>query len=98
MVIGCDNNSITARSYHVTNCYTGRILRNDLFDSYGSGYGLGVLFGTTYLIHLAQDMDQWRVLVKTAVKVRVPLKAGNFLASRAVTTFSTRTMLLATGC
>jgi hypothetical protein len=32
-------------------------------------------------IHLAQDRDQWRVLVNTAMKFRVPLKEWNFLTS-----------------
>jgi len=28
---------------------------------------------------LAQDMDRWRVLLKTVMKLGVPLNAGNFL-------------------
>jgi hypothetical protein len=30
-------------------------------------------------MHLAQDRDQWRVLVNTVMNLQVPLKAGNFL-------------------
>jgi hypothetical protein len=30
-------------------------------------------------IHLAQDRDQWRVLVNTVMNLRIPKKAGNFL-------------------
>jgi hypothetical protein len=32
-------------------------------------------------IHLAQDRDQWRVLVNTVMKFRVPYKMGNLLTS-----------------
>jgi hypothetical protein len=32
-------------------------------------------------IHLAQDMDQWRVLVNTVMNLQVPYKAENFLTS-----------------
>jgi hypothetical protein len=33
------------------------------------------------LMHLAQDSDQWRAVVSTAMNLRVPLKAGNLLTS-----------------
>jgi hypothetical protein len=32
-------------------------------------------------IHLTQDKDQWQAVVKRVMKLRVPYKAGNFLAS-----------------
>jgi hypothetical protein len=32
-------------------------------------------------IHLAQDMNWWRALLNTAMGLRVPQKAGNFLSS-----------------
>jgi hypothetical protein len=33
------------------------------------------------LLHLAQDKDQWRVLVNKVMNLRVPEEAGNFLTS-----------------
>jgi hypothetical protein len=32
-------------------------------------------------MHLAQDRDQWRALVNTAMNLWVPHKVGNFLTS-----------------
>jgi hypothetical protein len=32
-------------------------------------------------MHLAQDRDQWRVLLNTVIKLQVPLKARNLLSS-----------------
>jgi hypothetical protein len=32
-------------------------------------------------MHLAQDRDQWRVLVNTILNLGVPWRAGNFLTS-----------------
>jgi len=32
-------------------------------------------------IHLAQDRDQWRVVVNTVMNLRIPEKARNFLTS-----------------
>jgi hypothetical protein len=32
-------------------------------------------------IHLVQERDQWRAVVKTVTNLRVQLKAGNFLTS-----------------
>jgi hypothetical protein len=32
-------------------------------------------------MHLVQDRDQWRDLMNTAMNLRPPLKAGNFLTS-----------------
>jgi hypothetical protein len=33
------------------------------------------------LIYLAQDMSQWRAILNTVVKLRIPQKAGIFLIS-----------------
>ena len=37
--------------------------------------------GVMNWIELAQDRDRWRVPVNAAMKLRVPLNAGNFLTS-----------------
>jgi hypothetical protein len=37
---------------------------------------------------LAQDMDQWRVLVNTVMNLRVPYNAGMFLSSCKIGTVS----------
>jgi hypothetical protein len=44
-------------------------------------------------IHLAQDRDQWRTLVTTVINLWIPQKAGNFLTSSAIISFSGRTLL-----
>jgi hypothetical protein len=44
-------------------------------------------------IHLAQDRDQWRVVVKTVMNLRIPYKAGNFLTSWVTISFTRRTLL-----
>jgi hypothetical protein len=44
-------------------------------------------------IHLAQDREQWRTLVKTVMNLRVPLKARNFFTSWVTMSFSGRTPL-----
>jgi hypothetical protein len=44
-------------------------------------------------IDLAQDMDQWRALVNTVMKLRVPLNAGKFLSGCTIGGFSRRAQL-----
>jgi hypothetical protein len=39
-------------------------------------------------IDLAQDRDQWRVLVSTVMNIRVPENAGNFLSNLTIGSFS----------
>jgi hypothetical protein len=39
-------------------------------------------------INLAQDMDKWRTVVKTAVNIRVPYNGSRFLTSRGTVSFS----------
>jgi hypothetical protein len=41
-------------------------------------------------IDLAQDKDQWRVLVNTVMNLRVPQNAGKFLSSCTTDNFSRR--------
>jgi hypothetical protein len=45
------------------------------------------------LIYLAQDRDQWWVLVNTVMKLRVPYNAGKFLSSCTINGFSRRAQL-----
>jgi hypothetical protein len=44
-------------------------------------------------IHLAQVRDQWRAVVNTVTKLRVPQKEVKFLTSSVTVRFSIRTML-----
>jgi hypothetical protein len=46
--------------------------------------GLGVVAWK----HVAQDRDQWRVIVNTIMNLRVPYKVGNLLNSWATISFS----------
>jgi hypothetical protein len=41
-------------------------------------------------IDMAQDRDQWRVLVNTVLKLRVPLNAGEFLSACTIGGFARR--------
>jgi hypothetical protein len=44
-------------------------------------------------IDLAQDRDQWRDLVNTAMNLRIPRNAGKFLSSCTIGGFSRRAQL-----
>jgi hypothetical protein len=44
-------------------------------------------------IDLAQDRDQWRVLINTVMNLRVPYNAGKFLSSCTIVGFSRRALL-----
>jgi hypothetical protein len=44
-------------------------------------------------IDLAQDRNQWRALVNTAMNLRVPQNAGKFLSSCTIGSFSRRARL-----
>jgi hypothetical protein len=44
-------------------------------------------------IDLAQDRDQWRALVKTVMNLRVLYKAGKYLSSCTIGSFSRRAQL-----
>jgi hypothetical protein len=44
-------------------------------------------------INLAQDRDQWRVLVDTVMNLRVPKNAGKFLSSCTTGGFSRKAQL-----
>jgi hypothetical protein len=46
-----------------------------------------------YWIDLAQDRDQWRALLNTGMKLRVPYNAGKFLSSCTIGGFSRRAQL-----
>jgi len=43
-------------------------------------------------IHLVQNTDQWRVLVKTVKNLRIPKKVWNFMISWMTISFSRRTL------
>jgi hypothetical protein len=49
-----------------------------------------VEWGGLYWIDLAEDMDQWRALVNTAMNLQVPYHFGKFLRSRTTSGFSRR--------
>jgi hypothetical protein len=44
-------------------------------------------------VDLAQDRDQWRVLVNTAMNLQVPKNVGKFLSSCIIGGFSKRAQL-----
>jgi hypothetical protein len=44
-------------------------------------------------IDLTQDMDQWRALVSTVMKIRVPSNVGKFVSSCTTGGFSKRAQL-----
>jgi hypothetical protein len=52
-----------------------------------------IVWGFMDLIHLAQDRNQWRTLVNTAMNLPVPLNSGKFLSSCTTGGFSRRAQL-----
>jgi hypothetical protein len=46
-----------------------------------------------YWINLVQDRDQWRALMNTVMKLRVPLNLGEFLSSCTIGSFSRKAQL-----
>jgi hypothetical protein len=44
-------------------------------------------------IHLAQERDQWRALVRTVMNFRIPYFAGNYMRTCAVIVFQRITLL-----
>jgi hypothetical protein len=45
-------------------------------------------------IHLDQDRDQWRAIVNTVMKLRIPLKAGNLTSSATIRFSATQSLLI----